>query len=83
MCSFSGPPSVVQRWSLNEIPLIPSADPNLSVSPDGTLTVTAPGEEYSGEYVCNVTTSYSFDFTRIVVFVGSKSVSVRAKLRRK
>ncbi len=72
VCSFSGPPSVVQSWSLNGMPLMPSVDPSLSMSPDGTLTVTAPGEQFSGEYVCNVTTSYSFDFVRIMVFVGSK-----------
>ncbi len=72
LCSFSGPPSVVQVWSLNGAPLSPSTDPNLSITPDGTLTVTGPQEQYSGEYVCNVTTSYSFDFVRITVFVGSK-----------
>lgn len=74
VCSFTGPPSVVQTWSLNEVALMPSVDLNLSVSSGGTLSVTAPGEQYSGEYVCNVTTSYSFDFVRIMVFVGSKCV---------
>ncbi len=72
VCSFSGPLSVVQVWSLNGAPLSANTDPNLSITPDGTLTVAGPQEQYSGEYVCNVTTSYSFDFIRITVFVGSK-----------
>jgi len=75
-CSYNGPPSVVQVWSLNGTPLNPTSDPSLSIGPGGSLTVTTPGTQYSGEYVCNVTTSFAFDLVRISVFVGSKSLHV-------
>ena len=63
---------MVQIWSLNGVPLIPSQDSSLSLGSDGSLTVLNAQEQYSGEYVCNVTTGYSFDFARVSVFIGSK-----------
>ena len=71
-CTFTGPSSVVQIWSLNGVPLIPSQDSSLSLGADGSLTVLNAQEQYSGEYVCNVTTGYSFDSARVSVFIGSK-----------
>ena len=65
---------MVQIWTLNGVPLIPSQDPNLSLAVDGNLTVLNSQEQYSGEYVCNVTTRFSFDLARVTVLIGSKSV---------